>query len=101
MKHIIFLLTLTLTTNSAFAQESKNLGDRINDFFVPIVNVIAKFIFWDPVAALGFDIGTSIPIVVVWLVFGALFFTLKMNFINFRAFKHSLDLVRGKYDDPK
>ncbi len=100
MKHIIFLLTLTLTTNSAFAQESKNLGDRINDFFVPIVNVIAKFIFWDPVAALGFDIGTSIPIVVVWLVFGALFFTLKMNFINFRAFKHSLDLVRGKYDDP-
>ncbi len=101
MKRIIFLLSSILITNSAFAEESKNLGDRINDFFVPIVDVIAMFIFWDPIAAMGFDIGTSIPIVVVWLVFGALFFTLKMNFINVRAFKHAIDLVRGKYDDPK
>ena len=100
MKRIIFLLSSILTTNSAFAEESKNLGDRINDFFVPIVDVIAMFIFWDPIAAMGFDIGTSIPIVVVWLVFGALFFTIKMNFINVRAFKHAIDLVRGKYDDP-
>ena len=67
---------------------------------MPIVDIIAMFIFWDPIAAMGFDIGTSIPIVVVWLVFGALFFTIKMNFINVRAFKHSIDLVRGKYDDP-
>ena len=100
MKRIIFLLSSILTTNSAFAEESKNLGDRINDFFVPIVDVIAMFIFWDPIAAMGFDIGTKIPIVVVWLVFGALFFTVKMNFINVRAFKHAIDLVRGKYDDP-
>jgi AGCS family alanine or glycine:cation symporter len=100
MKRIIFLLSSILITNSAFAEESKNLGDRINDFFVPIVDVIAMFIFWDPIAAMGFDIGTSIPIVVVWLVFGALFFTIKMNFINVRAFKHAIDLVRGKFDDP-
>ena len=100
MKRIIFLLISILFTNSAIAQESKNLGDRINDFFVPIVDVIAMFIFWDPIASMGFDIGASIPIVVVWLVFGALFFTLKMNFINIRAFKHAIDLVRGKYDDP-
>ena len=100
MKRILFLLSLILITNSALAEESKNLGDRINDFFVPIVDVIAMFIFWDPIAAMGFDIGTSIPIVVVWLVFGALFFTIKMNFINVRAFKHAIDLVRGKYDDP-
>ena len=100
MKRIIFLLSSILITNSALAEESKNLGDRINDFFVPIVDVIAMFIFWDPIAAMGFEIGTSIPIVVVWLVFGALFFTIKMNFINVRAFKHAVDLVRGKYDDP-
>ena len=100
MKRIIFLLSSILITNSAFAEESKNLGDQINDFFVPIVDVIAMFIFWDPIAAMGFEIGTSIPIVVVWLVFGALFFTVKMNFINVRAFKHAIDLVRGKYDDP-
>ncbi|MFV8838044.1 amino acid carrier protein [Salinimicrobium soli] len=42
----------------------------------------------------------DIPFIVVWLVFGALFFTLRMGFINIRGFKHSLQLARGKYDDP-
>ena len=42
----------------------------------------------------------SIPLVVIWLVLGAIYFTIKMNFINFRGFKHALDLVSGKFDDP-
>ncbi|WP_291727011.1 amino acid carrier protein [Bernardetia sp.] len=42
----------------------------------------------------------SIPLVVFWLVLGATFFTIKMNFINFRGFKHAIDLVSGKFDDP-
>jgi AGCS family alanine or glycine:cation symporter len=36
---------------------------------------------------------------VIWLLFGGVFLTLKMGFINIRGFKHGLDLVRGKYDD--
>src|SRR5699024_4356773 len=43
---------------------------------------------------------TSIPFIVIWLICGALFFTLRMGFINVRGFKHALDLARGKYDDP-
>lgn len=47
------------------------------------------------------DVQTKgIPFIVVWLVLGAIFFTLKMRFINFKGFKHALDLVRGKYSDP-
>lgn len=42
----------------------------------------------------------NIPFIVVWLLFGALFFTIRMGFINFRGFRHSLQLARGKYDDP-
>ncbi|HSI69865.1 MAG TPA: amino acid carrier protein [Gillisia sp.] len=42
----------------------------------------------------------NIPFIVVWLLFGALFFTLRMGFINIRGFRHSLQLARGKYDDP-
>ncbi|MCM4153892.1 amino acid carrier protein [Arenibacter sp. N53] len=42
----------------------------------------------------------AIPFIVVWLVIGAAFFTLRMGFINIRGFRHSLDLARGKYDDP-
>lgn len=42
----------------------------------------------------------NIPFIVVWLGFGALFFTLRMGFINFRGFRHATKLASGKYDDP-
>lgn len=42
----------------------------------------------------------NIPFIVIWLIFGAAFFTVRMGFINFRGFRHSLDLAKGKYDDP-
>lgn len=42
----------------------------------------------------------NIPFIVVWLLLGALFFTLRLGFINIRGFRHSLQLARGKFDDP-
>ena len=42
----------------------------------------------------------GIPFIVVWLVLGAMFFTIRMRFINARGFKHALHLVQGKYSDP-
>lgn len=42
----------------------------------------------------------GIPFIVVWLVLGALFFTIRMRFINFRGVKHAIELVRGKFSDP-
>lgn len=43
----------------------------------------------------------DIPFIVIWLVLGAIFFTIRMGFINFRGFGHALDLAKGKYDDPE
>lgn len=42
----------------------------------------------------------GVPFIVIWLVVGAIFFTIRMGFINIRGFKHAIDLARGKYDDP-
>lgn len=42
----------------------------------------------------------SIPFIVIWLILGSIFFTLRLKFVNIRGFRHSLDLARGKYDDP-
>ena len=42
----------------------------------------------------------GIPFIVVWLVLGALFFTIRMRFINIKGFKHALQLVGGKFTDP-
>jgi AGCS family alanine or glycine:cation symporter len=42
----------------------------------------------------------EIPFVLIWLVVGAVFFTFFFRFINIRGFKHALDVVRGRFDDP-
>ena len=73
MRRIFITMSALLFSNVLLAKQSQNLGDKINSFFEPIVEVIGKVIFWDPISALGIDLDVSIPIVVVWLVFGALF----------------------------
>ncbi len=63
-----------------------------------VVSRIASVIFWD---LAWWDNGTpeeiQLPIVVVWLILGAAFFTLRFQFINIRGFRHAVDCVRGKY----
>jgi AGCS family alanine or glycine:cation symporter len=39
----------------------------------------------------------QLPLVVVWLIVGAAFFTLRFQFVNLRGFRHALDCVRGRY----
>lgn len=48
----------------------------------------------------GTPITKDIPFIVIWLIFGAAFFTIRMGFINVRGFKHALQLARGQYDEP-
>jgi AGCS family alanine or glycine:cation symporter len=42
----------------------------------------------------------TLPLAVCWLVIGAIFFTLRMNFINVRGFKHAILVTTGRYDRP-
>ncbi len=44
--------------------------------------------------------GTEIPLVLAWLLLGAVFFTFRMGFINLRGFGHALRVTRGRYDNP-
>lgn len=72
------------------------IDNRAEDY---VVNPMSKVLFFD----FGTEklLGVKIPFVVLWLLCGGVFLTIKMGFINFRGFKHGLDLVMGKYDDPK
>ena len=45
-------------------------------------------------------LGTPVPFVVVWLLAGSIFFTIRMGFINFRGFWHAIRLTKGDYDNP-
>ncbi len=62
---------------------------------------IATIFFWD-IVFWDNDKPTNIkvPIVVIWLIIGAVFFTIRMGFINIRGFAHAIEIVRGKYDNP-
>lgn len=49
----------------------------------------------------GDVVENTIPFIVIWLMLGSIFFTLRLKFINIRGFRHSLALAKGKYDDPE
>lgn len=44
--------------------------------------------------------GATVPFIVAVLALGSVFFTLWFRFINVRGFKHAIDVVRGRYDNP-
>jgi AGCS family alanine or glycine:cation symporter len=41
-----------------------------------------------------------VPLVVLWLIVGAVWFTLSLRFVNLRAFRHAVDCLRGRYTRP-
>ncbi|MBN2476787.1 MAG: alanine:cation symporter family protein [Pirellulales bacterium] len=53
-----------------------------------------------PLCAAEIETGQSVPLVVFWLLTGALFFTIRMGFINVRGFWHAIRVTKGDYDDP-
>lgn len=86
-------------------QEGEVIYDYKNkeDVIMRGAHNLAQIAYDEPVALKhpnGDLVKKNIPFIVVWLLFGALFFTIRMGFINFRGFKHSFQLASGKYDDP-
>lgn len=55
------------------------------------VDLGVKSISGDPV---------QLPLILLWLAGAAFFFTFYLGFINIRYFKHAIDVLRGRYDDP-
>ena len=71
------------------------IDERLQAIFEPITAVVESIVFFT--VNIG---GIDIPFVLPWLIIGATVFTIYMGFINITGFKHALDVVRGKYDDP-
>lgn len=68
--------------------------------------LFGRFVVAPMAAVIFFDfgtsqwLGTSVPFVVLWLLGGAIYFTVRMNFINLRGFWHAIRLTAGHYDAP-
>jgi AGCS family alanine or glycine:cation symporter len=83
--------------------------EEAQGFFAALDGLFAEWVVAPIRAVFMFDLafwddGTAgeieLPLVVMWLVLGAIFFTIRFRFVNLRAFRHSLDCVRGRYSRP-
>ena len=107
------------TRTESFTVPATEVSEKLNAQMKPVVGWIGEAIFFDPFAALGIydpiikdDNGqivfhpngtpkkNAFPFIVLWLVVGAIFFTIYMKFINLRGIKHAFQLIRGDYDKP-
>lgn len=108
-----------LEQDSVISGDTLTLSERIDNAFTPVVEILGEGLFWDPFSEVGvYDpvvkdkkgnpvkdkegeiVRAPLKLIVIWLICGGLFFTIFMRFINIRAFKHAINLIRGKYDKP-
>ena len=87
------LTGLILSSSALAAQEAKTIDQTVNEAFAAVTGPFVNLIF-APIP------GTSFPWIVMWLVIAASIFTLYFGFVQFKWFKHSIQLVKGDYSDP-
>lgn len=94
-------LTLLAVLAAPVAAQGGAIGqgfmDKIDAGAGVLVRALSTVFFWD---VMFWDPEHTLPLVVLWLVAGAVFFTFKMRFINLRGFKHAVNVTRGKYSNP-
>ena len=72
---------------------AQSVDQRVNEIFASSTGWFVNLIF-SPFP------GTSFPWIVAWLVVAATVFTVYFGLIQFKAFPHSISLVKGDYSDP-
>ena len=74
---------------------ASGIDASINAAVQPITNLLSSFIFYEVEI-----FGASMPLIVLWLIGAAIFFTGYFNFLNLSGFKHAFQLLRGDYSSP-
>ncbi|MBY6154988.1 alanine:cation symporter family protein [Vannielia litorea] len=87
------LAALFFTLLAPFPALAQGIDETINRIFADYTGWYVSFIF----APLP---GTTFSWIALWLVVGALVFTLYFGFIQIKGFVHSIQLVKGDYSDP-
>lgn len=82
-----------------------NIDDLIDGLFRGLADFSEAVLFYslkfDVPDAAGMMVTKEFPVILMWLAAAGVFFTLYLGFINLRLFKHSFDIVRGKYEEPE
>ena len=77
-----------MTTNTS----DSGLDAAIDGLMRPVADAASSFIFFSVEL-----FGTQVPLIVLWLIAGGVFFTVYLRFINFRGFRHAIAIITGKF----
>ncbi len=109
---LFFLLLFLCTALISFAQQveqvqkaqeetredfspSPGLDERINKWIEPYTQKVTSIVFY--AVNFGEEESTAMPLVIIFLLLAATFFTLYFKFVNIRGFRTSIQTVQGKY----
>lgn len=81
-------LILSLASGKAFAE---GIDKKIDSIVAPASDAVSNLVFY-PINIAGVDT----PLIIIWLIVGAIIFTIATKGIGIWGFKHALDLVFGK-----
>ncbi|MCM1339904.1 MAG: alanine:cation symporter family protein [Muribaculaceae bacterium] len=84
-KFMTLLMTMLLSIQSANAM---SVDDFINQNIAPFTDFIAKLIFF-PISIAG----NKVPLIIFWILFAGIFFTIYFKGISVWGFKHAIDTV--------
>ncbi len=99
IKFILLTLFSFFIPFITFAQEvveavELTFDQKIDAAFKPFADWVSGIIFYTVNIA-----GNGVPIVIIILISGAIFFTFYFKFVNFRLIGTAIGVVRGKYDE--
>ncbi len=89
-----YILSIIFIAFSFFSQaQSLGFDEQLNEAFMPFA------LWWEGIVLHTVSIfGVEIPIVLILLTSGAMFFTIYFGFVNIKHFPTAINVVRGKYD---
>jgi len=93
MKRFLLTLLTFFLPFITFAQEQKSFSQKIDDAFAEYSTPIVNLIFYPVVIA-----GMEMPIVIILLLLGAIFFSIYFSGVNLRYVKIAIKTAAGKYD---
>lgn len=91
------LATPAMAQNEASAPANSTIQQTVDESFGAINSYLVSVLFFD------MSFGTvegGVPLIVLFLLLGGMFFTFRFGFVNLRLFAHSVAVIRGKYDNP-
>ena len=119
---LTFLLAINFLNLNTLAQETddkktapQTIVKKEPSTLQKINGAVAQFFFYDisfgafkkyddkgqVIVKNGKEQTVAVPLLIAFLAFGSLFFTFFFKFVNVKMFRHCIDVIRGKYDNPK